>query len=263
MSAELEFALEAVGRAGDLILSFYQKSFQVREKSRDNPVTSADLAADSFLRDAFKKRFRKDAWLSEETADDPRRLDCRRVWIVDPLDGTREFVRGLPEFALSLALVEDGLPRLAIVSNPATGDLFHAETGRGVYRNGRRAMVSQRKRFAHALLLISHTEAARFRILERRCRIARSGSMAYRLALVAAGDADITVSLTQKNEWDVCAGTLIVQESGGMITDLGGEKFEFNRTTPRVRGVVAANPSLHAQATRWLTVQRILQMTPH
>jgi myo-inositol-1(or 4)-monophosphatase len=256
VSEELEFVLETVKRAGDLILAYYRKSFKVREKSKDNPVTSADLAADAFLREAFAKRFPKDGWLSEETIDNLRRLDCRRVWVVDPLDGTKEFVRGLPEFALSVALVEDGRPILATVSNPATGELFHAQAGAGSFRNGIRTEVSRRKRFANALLLISRTESARFRIFENQCRMNRLGSIAYKLSLVAAGVADITMSFRPKNEWDVCAGTLLIRESGGVVTDLYGDSFKFNRKEPQVRGVIAGNPSIHVQALRWIASRR-------
>lgn len=252
MSGELEFAVEATRRAGDLILSYFQKSFQVREKGKDNPVTSADLAADAFLREAFAKRFPKDGWLSEETADDRRRLLCRRIWVVDPLDGTKEFVRGLPEFALSVALVEDGRPILAVVFNPSIGQLFYAQAGTGAFRNGTLARVSARKKFANACLLSSRSEQVQFRSLEDHCRIRRLGSIAYKLALVASGEADITLSFRPKNEWDVCAGTLLIQESGGVITDLQGDGFQFNKEAPLVRNVVAATPSVHAQAVRWL-----------
>jgi myo-inositol-1(or 4)-monophosphatase len=252
LSRELEFAVEATRSAGDLILSYFQKSFQVREKSKDNPVTSADLAADAFLREAFARRFPKDGWLSEETADDRRRLSCRRVWVVDPLDGTKEFVRGLPEFALSLALVEDGRPALAVVFNPSTGQLFHAQAGAGAFRNGTPARVSARKRFANARLLTSRSEHGLFRGLEDHCRIRRLGSIAYKLALVSSGEADIVMSFRPKNEWDICAGSLLIQESGGVITDLQGNGFQFNKAAPLVRNVVAATPSVHAQAVRWL-----------
>lgn len=251
LSGELEFAVETIRRAGDLILSYFQKSYQVREKGKDNPVTSADLAADSFLRETFARRFPKDGWLSEETADDRRRLSCRRVWVVDPLDGTKEFVRGLPEFTLSAALVEDGRPILAIVFNPSTGQLFNAQAGTGTFSNGTPAEVSARKKFTNARLLASRSEHAQFRSLEDQCRIRRLGSIAYKLALVAGGEADITMSFRPKNEWDICAGTLLIQESGGVITDLQGNSFQFNKEIPLVRNLVAATPSVHAQAVRW------------
>ncbi|HYK88531.1 MAG TPA: 3'(2'),5'-bisphosphate nucleotidase CysQ [Acidobacteriota bacterium] len=259
--SELDFALETVTRAGALVVSFFQKSFRVREKSRNNPVTSADLAADTFLREAFTRRFSKDGWLSEETADDSRRLGCRRVWVVDPLDGTREFVRGLPEFALSVALVEDGRPILAVVSNPATGEFFYAQTGTGVFRNGTRTEISKRKRFANSLLLMSRSENAQFRVIEHHCRIRRLGSIAYKLALVAAGEADITMSFQRKNEWDVCAGALLVLESGGAVTDLFGNPLQFNQESPGFRNVVAANPSVHAQAVQWIASSRMILPT--
>ncbi len=252
MNPELQFALDTVRRAGDLILGYFRSSFDIRDKGEDNPVTSADIAADAFLRQAFAGRFPGDGWLSEETADDHTRLNCRRVWVVDPLDGTKEFVQGLPEFALSVALVDERQPVLAVVLNPPTGEIFHAVSGSGVFLNGVPARISPNQELANACLLRSRTEQAQSSILENVCRVRSVGSIAYKLALVAAGAADLTISLCPKHEWDICAGTLLVRESGGLVTDLHGRGFRFNRETPSVEGVVAGNPSIHARALEWI-----------
>src|SRR5437867_4131100 len=119
---DLEFAIEIVKHAGGLILGYFRGDYDVRQKSGNNPVTSADLAADTHLREEIERKFPQDGWLSEETADSPERLGRKRVWVVDPLDGTKEFVQGLSEFAVSLALVEEGIPNLAVVYNPARND---------------------------------------------------------------------------------------------------------------------------------------------
>jgi len=141
-NADLEFAIDAVRRAGGVLLSHYRNPNSVGYKKRDDPVTEADLAADELLRVAFAGRFPSDGWLSEETADSRGRLDCRHVWVVDPLDGTREFVRRIPEFAISVARVDAGVPQYAVVFNPAVGDLFWAERGRGAFGNGERLAIS-------------------------------------------------------------------------------------------------------------------------
>jgi len=253
MNPELEFVMETAQRAGELILGYFQRSCQVDHKGNDNPVTAADLAADDFLRRAFRDRFPTDGWLSEETADDEQRLTRNRVWVVDPLDGTKEFVQGLPEFAISIALVEKGKPRLGLVFNPATGELFSAEAGGGTFRNGCPVKVCRRKQLGGAKILASRSEhsAQLFAPLKKSARIQKLGSIAYKLALVAAQQGDLTVSFRPKSEWDVCAGYLLVKEAGGKVTDLGGRRLQFNRSKPRILGLIAANPALHRRALDW------------
>src|SRR5690606_22078974 len=154
-------------------------------------------------------------WLSEETADDPIRLERSYVWVVDPLDGTKEFVMGIPEFSVSVALVQDGQPILAVILNPATGDLFQAERGKGIWLNGWPVTVSSRRHVQGAKIDASRSEAKRgeFAPFEGMVSLNIVGSIAYKLARVAAGQADATWSRGPKNEWDICAGTLLVQEA--------------------------------------------------
>jgi len=258
VSPELEFAVDATRRAGAAILSYFRGRFELREKSKGNPVTSADLAADTLLREAICGEFPADAWLSEETADSGARLGRSRVWIVDPLDGTREFVRGLPEFATSVALVEDGSPRLAVIYNPARDELFTAERGRGAWHRGEPLRVSSRAALEGARILASRSEmSARFLAgLRSEVTVESIGSVAYKLALIAAGRGDLTVSVRGKSEWDIAAGILLVTESGGVVSDLAGGGIELNRPRPRIAGLVAANPELHARFRRWLDEQR-------
>ena len=129
---EWEILREAVAIAGSAINDIAAHGFETRDKGGNDPVTTADLEADRILRDHLLGNFPADGWLSEETRDDPVRLSKPRVWIVDPIDGTREFVQGTPEFAVSVALVEDGVPVVAAVLNPATGERFMARRGHGV-----------------------------------------------------------------------------------------------------------------------------------
>ena len=136
MNQQTQDTIAIVREAGQAVMQFYRASFTVRDKSPDNPVTEADIASDTLLKQRLGVLLPSAGWLSEETADNPARLERRLLWVVDPIDGTKEFVMGIPEFALSVALVDDGLPVLAVVFNPATDELFVAEKGQGVWCNG-------------------------------------------------------------------------------------------------------------------------------
>ena len=236
-----------VHEAGELIRSYYQSSFEVTEKAPDNPVTEADLAADRHLRRELTGLLPTAGWLSEETADHPDRLEKEWLWVVDPLDGTKEFVLGIPEFSISVGLVSSGKPVLAVVFNPATGEMFSAVKGGGLTYNGQRAAVSPRKSLAGASVDASRSERKRgeFAPFEQLVVLQTMGSIAYKLARVAAGITDATWSRGPKHEWDICAGVLLVEEGGGCCVDLDNEPFDFNQSFPKVNGIIADNGSLH------------------
>lgn len=251
---DLQFAVKSVREAGALLVDYFRGQYQIREKGKDNPVTTADLAADRTLRQAFSRQFPEDGWLSEETADSSDRLNRERVWIVDPMDGTREFVQGIPEFAVSLAMARNGVAQLAVVFNPVRGELFTAERGRGARRNGATLNITSHSQLEGARVLASRSERARnvFSSIESWGHVRHVGSIAYKLALVAANEGDLTISFRPKNEWDVCAGGLIVEEAGGVLTDLSGHCLQFNQPHPIIRGVIATNPALHGLVLEWL-----------
>ncbi|MEW5988751.1 MAG: 3'(2'),5'-bisphosphate nucleotidase CysQ [Chloroflexota bacterium] len=248
MNQLLREVIQATRAAGAAILAYYQDSFTVRDKSPDNPVTEADLAADALLKERLLTLLPEAGWLSEETADNPQRLTRRLVWVVDPLDGTKDFVLGIPEFAVSVALVEDGQPILAVIFNPAAGQLFHAQKGMGAWLDGRPVTVSGRAELRGARVDASRSERKRgeFAPFEGMVELTTMGSIAYKLARVAAGLTDATWSRGPKNEWDVCAGVLLVLEGGGRCTDLHGEPLVFNRPRPKVNGIVADNGRFHS-----------------
>ena len=128
----MEVALEACIAAGKAVMPYFNGAqYQVREKSHDNPVTSADLEADRIMKEVILREFRGDFWLSEEQADTPDRIGKSRVWIVDPIDGTKEFIENVPEFSLSVGFVVDGTPAAAVVFNPARNEMFSASRGEG------------------------------------------------------------------------------------------------------------------------------------
>ncbi len=230
--------------AGTLIEQIRAEGFDARSKSDDSPVTRADREADVLLKGELLG-LAPVAWLSEETADSEARLAHDRLWVVDPLDGTKEFMKGLPEYSVAIALVEDGQPILGVVHNPATGDTFSAGRDLGAFRNGERISVREGKE-----LLASRSETAKgeFIPFEESWNVKAVGSIQLKLALVAAGEAAATFSRGPKHEWDVCAGALIVSEAGGLATDVFGGPLQYNQSFPKVRGILAGAASAHARA---------------
>lgn len=254
----IEDVVTIVRAAGALIRHIRGEDLDVREKPGEGPVTRADREADAFLRRELL-RLEPCGWLSEETADDPGRLARPRVWVVDPLDGTIEFVAGRPEFAVAVGLVELGRPVLGVIHNPATGDMAWAERGGGAFRNGKRVRVAE-----GAVMAASRTEIARgeFDALGDRWELRPMGSTAWKLWLVAAGEAAVTLSRGPKSEWDVCAGALLVEEAGGRATDVLGGALRFNRERPRVHGILAGAPLAWERALREVAALGMARSAP-
>jgi myo-inositol-1(or 4)-monophosphatase len=239
--------------AGAAIMRHFGSSLQVHHKSPCQPVTIADLEADALLRDALLGARPDYGWLSEESLESPDRLHRWRVWIVDPIDGTRSFIAARPEFSISVALVDSGSVVLGVVYNPATDELFHAMRGDGAFlsRAGAEAeplRVSGRHD-SPATLLASRGEiqAGELEPFTGAYRVQRVGSTAYKLARIAGGQADAYLSRGLKSEWDICAGVLLVTEAGGRVTDARGREPAFNRPEPLVHGVLAAGEYWHTQ----------------
>jgi len=247
----LEAAVRAAGRA---VQRLRREGFETRMKKADNPVTAADLEANRILKEELLGAYPGDGWLSEETRDDRARLASRRVWIVDPIDGTKEFVTGLPEYSVSVALVDDGRALAGAVLNPAQETLVICARGDGVRRNGK-LVRAERKLGERPVVLASRSEISRgeFKAFEARAEIRAVGSIAWKLALIACGDADATFSLGPKNEWDIAAGALLVEEAGGRATDRNREPFLFNRENTLVHGIVAVTPQAETRVWSLIT----------
>ncbi|MDH3442474.1 MAG: 3'(2'),5'-bisphosphate nucleotidase CysQ [Deltaproteobacteria bacterium] len=242
---ELNTAERAAREAGAVIMALFKGKFEIQEKSKNNPVTTADLEANRKIRETIQKSFSTDGWLSEEDTDSVERLKSSRVWVIDPIDGTKEFIEGVPQFAVSIAFVEDGTPKAAVVFNPAKSRFYKAVAGQGAFLNDRRISVTPRLDIDGARLLVSRSEPRRkFQEFVDRCEIKPIGSIAYRLAKVASGDGDGTLTFRSIHEWDICAGVLMVEEAGGKVVDGNGDGLLFNQRDPRHRGVVAANEAL-------------------
>jgi myo-inositol-1(or 4)-monophosphatase len=235
-------ALEA-GR--EVLNRFTPGAIEAEYKAGHDPVTEADRAVDAILKKHLLRE--GEGWLSEETIDDSSRLNKRRVWVVDPLDGTREFVQGIPEFCISIAMVEDGLPIAGGICNPATDELILGSRDSGVTYNGSPAQPSQRRDLQGALVLASRSEVKRgewkqFESAEFDIR--PMGSVAYKLGLVAAGRADLTFTLVPKHEWDVAAGAALVESAGGWTLKLDHSPLRCNQKDPLISGLLAGGPYL-------------------
>lgn len=255
MEALLKDTIEITKAAGAAIMQYYKSSFTVEDKSPDNPVTDADYAADTLLHQRLTARLPEAGWLSEETVDQPDRLQKEKVWIVDPLDGTKEFIMGIPEFAVSVALVENGQPILGVIYNPASAELFYGVRGSGVFLNGNRAQVTKRDQLEGARVDASRSECKRgeFEPFEDMLKIQIIGGTAYKLGRVAAGLCDASWSRGPKNEWDICAGVLLITEAGGRCVDLNNTPFIFNRPKTLVNGFIADNGRLHHRIITTIT----------
>jgi myo-inositol-1(or 4)-monophosphatase len=243
--SRIEGAIEA---ARAVFAEFTPGAVEAEFKAGHDPVTEADRAVDTALR---KNLLREgEGWLSEESVDDISRLEKKSVWVVDPLDGTREFVQGIPEFCVSIGFVENGRPVAGGICNPATNETIIGAVDCGITYNGRPARASQRETLSGSLILASRSEMKRGewqQFQSGEYQIRPVGSVAYKLGLVAAGLADITFTLTPKNEWDVAAGVALVESSGGFVSTLDRTSLVANRRNPLLSGLLASGPFLQAE----------------
>lgn len=242
MVNEVTVLLTAMREAGDVILAIQRESMQIERKANNDLVTAADLQANEVLKKALMGHFPDDGWLSEESVDDESRLSKRRVWVVDPIDGTIEYAHGIPEYAVSVALVEQGEPILAAVYNPVTQELFHAVKGKGAWLNDVAIRCDTAISRESLCLLASRSEDKRgeWDRFKQQHQVKIVGSIAYKLALVAAGKADATFSLGPKSEWDIAAGVLLVNEAGGLAVNQRRQSFVFNQRNVLVDGIVGS-----------------------
>ena len=243
MNAELSLAKEAAVNAGELILNYYKADYEIRDKGYQNPVTTADHASDAFLKDTLTKAYPEYGWLSEETVDAMDRLSKSRIWIVDPIDGTKEFIHGTDEFVVSIGLVENGSPVLGVIYNPVKEEIFYSSKGEGSYLNDLQIFCNEYKSSKEMILLISASERKKG-LWDRHSKKFKSlktmGSVAYKIALIAAGIGDTFVTLRPKNEWDVCAADCIINEARGKLATLNGEKRIYNQKNTLINdGLVA------------------------
>jgi myo-inositol-1(or 4)-monophosphatase len=242
MERELAALVEAIRKAGAKVRELVRDGFEVQTKPDRSPVTTVDLEVNRILHKMQRREFPLDGWLSEESPDDPTRLDNDRVWIVDPIDGTKALVNRMPEFCISAALIERGAPVVAAILNPSTDELFTAVRGGGLYLNGARIAPLPPHDF-DPLIMVGAWEFKndRWAVLAKTSRCRPMYSIANALALVAAGRIQAAFTIEPENEWDLAAGVLLIEESGGTVSNAAGKPFVFNRPAPRCRGVIAVS----------------------
>lgn len=238
----------AVREAGGIAMRYFRGDLEHWHKAPGDPVSEADHAIDAFLRERLCAARPDYGWLSEETEDDPVRLERVRVWVVDPIDGTRAYIEGRAEFTVAAALVADGRPVAAAVYNPATEEFFEARRGAGARLNGEPIAAGEETAFEGARLLAGR------RMFERLgwtpphdLHFGSVNSIAYRMCLVASGQYDGCVSLAAKSDWDIAAAELVLSEAGGRATDSHGQDFRYNERSTRHRSVIAAGRPMHAR----------------
>ncbi len=248
LERELTTLVESILKAGTKVRELVKVGFDVQTKSDRSPVTAVDHEVNRILHEMQERAFPLDGWLSEESPDDPARLTSRRVWIVDPIDGTKALVNRIPEFCISVALIEQGTPVVAAILNPSTDELFTAVRGGGLFLNGTRITPSPAYNTTPTILVNAwEFRIGRWSTLAETTRCRPMHSIANALALVASGRVRAALTIEPLNEWDLAAGVLLIGESGGGVTDADGKSFVFNQPTPRVRGAIAAaDKHLHA-----------------
>jgi len=243
----LKAAVEtAVREAGALAARTFQTSLKSWSKHGGSPVSEADIAVDNFLRERLKQVAPDCGWLSEETEDDLARLHAPRMWIVDPIDGTRAYLAGRTDWSISVALVENGRPVIAAIFAPMENALYFAAAGEGTALNGIAVTANAGADF-------DGTRAAGPKpMLERLAKHAPSlvlepkvFSLALRLARVAAGTLDLAFASANSHDWDLAAADLLVHEAGGALTTFAGQQLIYNRADPLHGALVAAGRSRH------------------
>ena len=245
--SDLTLIVEAARAVGETALQLQSEGLRIWGKENKTPVTNADIEVDTLLKAMLLQAKPEYGWLSEETADDPSRLERRRLFVVDPIDGTVAFMNYKPFWAVSIAVVEDGQPIAAVVHAPELDETFTAQAGQGAFLNGQpirasttaelvnSGMLGDAKMFAHPAWRTPWPEM----------RIETRNSIAYRLCLVADGRFDAALALSAKSEWDLAAADLIRAEAGALLTDHKGRTFSYNKPVPLMPSLICAAPAMH------------------
>lgn len=227
-----------------MALARWRTDFRRWEKEPGSPVCEVDLDVDAMLRARLMALIPDAGWLSEETADNPDRLAHDRIWVVDPIDGTRDYIRGRPGWSVSVALVDRGEPVVAVLDAPARREHWVARAGHGGWRNGVRLAAGARDTLPGARVPTDALPKADRDLIA----VEKPNSIALRIAMVAADEADLVATLRWGSEWDIAAAVLIARESGAAVSDALGGALRFNKPDPQAFGVLACAPRIHAAA---------------
>ncbi len=241
---ELTLIHQALFQASQRLKAFTPETLHIHIKKDGTPVTNADIEVDRMIKQTVREKFPGDGWLSEETPDRPDRLQSTRVWVLDPIDGTKPFLKALPQFTISLALVMDGHPIIGTLFNPATQEYFCAVHPSQTTLNGHPVHVRTTPQTSMTFLvnrwqfpkpLLENLKK------QHRCP-SLLGSIAYSLGLVATGQVDGVINFSQQNEWDIAAAKLLVERAGGLVLNRHLQPIFFNQPHPVVDGIVAIRP---------------------
>jgi myo-inositol-1(or 4)-monophosphatase len=244
----LEDVSRIAAEAGRIAAARCAGPFRRWEKVPGNPVCEIDLEVDAFLREHLSRLDPEAGWLSEETLDASDRIERPRLWVVDPIDGTRDFLRGRSGWCVSVALVEERVPVIGVLAAPARGEHWTSEAGKGAWRNGEELRVSDRTELAGSRVPADQLPAADADLVA----VPKPNSIALRIALVAAGEADLVATLKWGFEWDIAAAALIAAEAGATVSGALGQPLAFNTASGEAFGVLVATPGIHDAAVERL-----------
>ncbi|MBL6937830.1 MAG: 3'(2'),5'-bisphosphate nucleotidase CysQ [Alphaproteobacteria bacterium] len=250
---DLALLERSVRDAGRIAREFFEAgTFKRWDKGKGNPVTEADIAVDKFLHQTLRSARPGYGWLSEETEDDPSRLNARDVFVVDPIDGTIAFMKNRPHFTVCAGIVRDGVPVAGVVFNPMLDECFAARAGAGATLNSKAIRVTDRAEVEGCRMLADRNMLAHpaWNNAPNRpwpeMHIETRNSIAYRMVLAANGMFDATLALSSKRDWDIAAAEIIVREAGGLVTTHTGAAMTYNRESTLKPSLVVAGPKLHA-----------------
>ena len=244
----LDAVATIAAEAGRIAAARSGTAYRTWEKVPGHPVCDIDLEVDLYLRERLARLDPEAGWLSEETLDDTDRIERRRLWVVDPIDGTRDYLRNRPGWCVSIALVEDRVPVLGVLAAPVRGELWTAARGLGSRRNGEPLRVSPRAALAGARVPADQLPKVDRDLMA----VDKPNSIALRIAMVAAGEADLVATLRWGFEWDIAAAALIAEEAGATVSGVLGQPLAFNTASGAAFGVLVATPGIHAAAVERL-----------
>jgi myo-inositol-1(or 4)-monophosphatase len=244
-----EQLVSAVREAGQMALGKFRAPLKIWNKDNYSPVSEADIAVNEFLQERLRDPSGQIGWLSEETEDDPERLRARRLWIIDPIDGTRAYIGGRPDWSIATALVEEGRPVVAVLFAPVEDEMFVAVAGRGATLNDAPIHTTDggldKSRIAGPAGYLNRLQAIEPRFIAQ----PKIHSLALRFARVAHGAIDAAFASGNSHDWDLAAADLLVHEAGGALTTFDGQSLIYNKPDPVHPPLVAAGPQRHAVLT--------------
>ena len=263
---ELKFTKHLAKKAGKIIMNYYGKKINIIQKENLTPVTQADIKSNNYIISKIKKHFPNDGILSEEIVDNKKRLEKKRVWVIDPLDGTTHFIKNETEFSVSIALVENMRPIIGVIYKPYDDELYFAEKNKGSFleqhKKTIRLNVTKEKKISKLRVCVSKSTAeAAVKSLIKSNPFAKfefRGSCCYKCCLVAKGEYDVYIRDHHATpEWDICAGDLILTEAGGKLTDVNGKTIRYNHEIPtHNNGCIATNKVCHDTILKIISTQR-------